>query len=735
MSVHHRIKNPGFILVFVFSFIISFFSIQAQTRINGQVKDDKGKPLPYASIYIENTIDGTTTDSLGRFSFKTNSKGKRVLITSFIGYETKKDSIVIDKSIITHNVIVNENTIAMQEVVVTAGAFEANDDQKVAVLKPLDIYSNAGAGGDIVGAIRTLPGNQAQSDQTGLFVRGGDASESVVIVDGMTVQNPFSSNVPGVSQRSRFTPFQFKGISFSSGGYSARYGQALSSILELNTFDLPENSTANLSVGMTGIEASGTKKWNSSAFELTGHYENLKPFFSLAKTNIHFYEEPTGGGFSTKYTLLGTKKDLLKIFLKYEGSSSGTDIPGFYSPNSTDSGQQINNSAVPFGLKNENAYFNTSYNHLYNKLLIRSAISASNNTDKIEWNYVPSKNNDWRIDLRSEALYNLSDKFNFLGGVELNEYQFIQSDNFYNPEFKELLSAGYFEFEWRPVKWFAFKQGIRFENSNLLNKNNMAVRLAMAIGTGQYSQISLAGGTFYQDPDKNYLLAGYRPKFQEAVHYIGNFQWIKNDRTFRIEGYYKSYNQLVREDSANFVPYDGNTYRLLYCKNLDNSGSGYATGIDLFWRDKGSINNFDYWVSYSFIDTKRLYRNYWEKATPSFVSKNNLNLLVKYFIEALQLNIGLSYTYASGRLFYDPAFVAVKTPDYHTLSFNCSYLVTVGRFFGVAYMSIDNLTGRKNIYGYNYSPQGQSYEIKPALDRWIYAGFTIALTRFKKEEL
>src|SRR5664279_3891140 len=214
-----------------------------QSRISGMVKDDKGKPLGFARIYIENTIDGSTADSAGRYSFKTYEKGKQVLVASFIGYESTRDSILIDKKVLNHTIIVKEKVVNMQEVVITAGAFEANDENKVAVLKPLDIYTNAGAGGDIMGAIRTLPGAQAQTEQTGLFVRGGDASESQVIIDGMVVQNPFSSNVPGVSQRSRFTPFQFKGISFSSGGYSVRYGQALSSILELNTTDLPESST------------------------------------------------------------------------------------------------------------------------------------------------------------------------------------------------------------------------------------------------------------------------------------------------------------------------------------------------------------------------------------------------------------------------------------------------------------------------------------------------------------
>lgn len=728
-NIIRLIAIPSFLL------FLNVFFTNAQTRISGHVKENKGIPLAYASVYLENTIDGTTTDSSGNFSFKTREKGKKVLVASFVGYETKKDTIIIDKKEIIHNITVKENAIAVQEVVVTAGAFQANDDQKVAVLTPLDIYANAGAGGDIVGAIRTLPGTQAQSDQTGLFVRGGDASESVIIVDGMTVQNPFTSNVPGVSQRSRFTPFQFKGISFSSGGYSARYGQALSSVLELNTYDLPENSNGNLSVGMTGVAASGTKKWNSSAIEATAHYENIQPFLKLAKTNFHFYEVPEGGGFSSKYTLLGTKKDLLKIFVKYETSRSGTDIPIFYSPDSSTFAGNYLQTIFPYGLRNNNSYFNTSYSHLANKLLLRTAFSASNNSDHIKWGEVKGSNNDWRFEWRGEGQYTFTEKFNVLAGVELQRYRFEQVYSVNKSDFTELLSSGYLEGEWKPARWLAFKPGVRFENSNLLNENSLAPRLAMAIGTGKYSQISLAGGMFFQDADKKYLLAGYRPKFQEAVHYIANYQIIKNDRTFRIEGYYKSYSKLVRERLADTVPFNANSYRFIFGEIVDNSGSGYAKGIDIFFRDKKTIRNFDTWISYSYIDTKRLYENYKAKVTPGFVSKNNLNVLAKYFIEPINLSVGFTYTYASGRTAYNPLFDTKKSPDYQSLAFTCSYLVTVGKFFGVAYVSVDNLTGRKNIFGYNYTPNGKEYPIRPAIDRWIYAGFTIALTRFSKEEL
>jgi len=103
------------------------------------------------------------------------------------------------------------------------------------------------------------------------------------------------------------------------------------------------------------------------------------------------------------------------------------------------------------------------------------------------------------------------------------------------------------------------------------------------------------------------------------------------------------------------------------------------------------------------------------------------------------LNIGLSYTYASGRPYYNPSnpdFLGDRTPSYQSLAANMSYLLTIGKLFAVAYISVDNLTGRKNIYGYNYSFDGQQrYPILPALYRYIYAGFTISLSKFNKEEL
>ena len=100
MNLHYLCNKSGIcisLLILLFGAISSI----AQTRITGQVKDDKGNPLIYGSVSIENTIDGATTDSTGKFSFKTSAKGKQVLVVSYVGYETKKDTIIIDKKMIT----------------------------------------------------------------------------------------------------------------------------------------------------------------------------------------------------------------------------------------------------------------------------------------------------------------------------------------------------------------------------------------------------------------------------------------------------------------------------------------------------------------------------------------------------------------------------------------------------------------------------------------------------------
>jgi hypothetical protein len=724
-----KLNKKNRILKYLFIMIIVCLNANfliAQTTISGTIKDKNGISVPFANVYIENTIDGVTSDVDGKFSLKTGEKGKQVLVISMLGYSDYSDTVYLNKQPVTIDAVLQEGDILIGEVQITAGIFETDDDEKVAILKPIDIYTNAGAAGDIARAIESLPGSQSVRNETGLFVRGGDASESVIYIDGMVVQNPFAGNVPGVSQRSRFSAFQFKGMAFSSGGYSARYGQALSSILELNTFDKPEESTINLNASLSGVAGSATKKLNNSSVECSGYYTDYSPFFSIASTNYDFYQVPKGVGGSARYVHENKYKGLLKVFMKHDQKTSGTKIPDPYQPG----------NIIAYGMDNTNSYFNTSYRQHAGDFVFKLSSSASSNFDENVWDTLPTKNDDWRIQCRGEILYYPFNKLNLLVGTEIQRYNFNKTFDTLEFMYNEFIPASYFEAEWKVNRYIAVKPGIRYENSDLIGASSLSPRIALAVKTGKNSQIAYAGGIYYQNANNRYLISGYRPEFQRTVHYIANYQWVTEESSFRIEGYYKAYSDLVREINSR---YNSNTYRFI-SGQIDNSGNGYATGLDLFWKDKALNSNFDYWISYSYIDTKRLYENLPDKLTPVFVSDHNLNIVAKYFVEAWQLNIGVTYTYASGKPYYyydiNNTFSSGATPEYQNMSATLSYLTNIGKWFTVFYLSVDNITNRKNILGYRYTSNGQNkYSIEPAVHQWFMFGMNVSLTAFDSSEL
>lgn len=695
----------------------------AQSVISGRITDTKGNPVKGASVYLDNTIDGGTTDDNGQFSFSTEEKGAQTLVATEVAHQNAGLPITITGNITGLELKMKDAKLKLDEVVVTAGSYETGDGKKT-VLTALDIVTTAGSQADVIKAIQTLPGTQQQGTQTGLFVRGGDAGEASVIVDGLTAQNAFISTPPGVAARSRFGPFQFKGVAFSSGGYSARYGQALSSVLELNSNDLPDKSTVNMGAHMAGLYLSGSKLFKNTSIDASANYTNLTPFYNIANTNIDYYKVPQGGGGSAKYTWQPNKNGLLKTMVNYSQFQSGSKVP-----NPADA-----SAPLDFGLKNQYVYSNISYRQmLKSKWNLYFAAGYSYNQDDIRWDTTQSVNNDNRTQFRGEAKYYATSGLSILAGTEIQNFGYDRTWSTWNNNFNETQVAGYVEAEWAPINRLAIKPGLRYEHSVIINQDAISPRLAMAIRSGLYGQFSVASGIFYQTVDQQYLLYNYRPGFQQSIHYIANYQYMHNERTFRIEGYYKDYNQLVHEHVTSF---DANSFRLPFGV-VDNSGNGYATGAELFWRDKKSIKNADYWISYSYIDTRRLYKNYLAEVQPDFIATHNLNIIGKYFIQKISTQINATYNYSSGRPYYNPAnpeFFGDRTPQYHNLSITANYLRSFGKWFSVIYAGIDNVTNYKSVFGYRYA-NGNRYEMRPAIYRSIFVGVNFSLTEFDKDEL
>ncbi|HEX2898836.1 MAG TPA: carboxypeptidase-like regulatory domain-containing protein, partial [Bacteroidia bacterium] len=365
----------------------------AQRPIKGTVKDEKGKGIAYARVMIKSTTIGTVTDTTGKFSLMTKGPGPDTLVVTYLGYTTLNFPVAAGADASNLGLKMKEVESTINDVVITAGMIEASNESNVAVLKPLDIVTTAGSQGDIAGAIQTLPGVQRNGgDQTGLMVRGGDVSETAVIVDGTVAQNAFGPAVPGVGARSRFNPFQFKGTAFSSGGYSVRYGQAMSSVLDLQTNDLPDESTLNLGVNMAGVFFSGAKKFDQSAVEFSTYYSNVAPFFLLAETNVDFYAPPTGAGLSGRWvSKVDGDKGIFKMNFNQTYSKVGIEIPD----------PEIAGEKIDFLIKNEYTFFNASFAYwLRPTWKVFTAVAYSSNNDDIAWGAYPSQRADSRTQAR-----------------------------------------------------------------------------------------------------------------------------------------------------------------------------------------------------------------------------------------------------------------------------------------------------------------------------------------------
>ena len=257
----------------------------SQTKVSGKVVDEKKHPIVGANVYIEGSYDGASTDEKGVFLFETTEKGSKILVVSFLSYETIKLPFQVE-NFNNKTIKLKESMNTLDTVVITAGTFDAGEKARVSVLKPLDIVTTAGSNANIVAALQTLPGTQTVGEDGRLFVRGGEADETQTYIDGIRVAQPYGASTQNLPTRGRFSPFLFSGMSFSTGGYSAEYGEALSSVLLLNTKEEETKEKTDISLMTVGLGLANTQVWGKNSLSVNTAYVNLEPYQKLVPQNV-----------------------------------------------------------------------------------------------------------------------------------------------------------------------------------------------------------------------------------------------------------------------------------------------------------------------------------------------------------------------------------------------------------------------------------------------------------------
>ncbi len=287
-----------------------------QAVICGRILSNNSAPLFRSIIMIEGSFDGCYTDENGYYLLNTSLKGDQILIVKSAGYITQHIPVYLGNDSTLLNFQLKEINNELNTVTITAGTFEAGAKTKSVRLSSIDMITVPGAQGNVIGAINFLPGTSTNGESGKLFVRGGSSEESQSFIDGALVPIPYNPSAPNTAVRSKFNPFIFDGTVFSTGGFSAEYGQALSSVLLLETKGLQEEDQLDISIMSVGLGLAGTKKWEKSALTISANMTHLGPYMQIVPQNIDWVNTPLALNFGMNYRYK-TKNGLFKVYNTY----------------------------------------------------------------------------------------------------------------------------------------------------------------------------------------------------------------------------------------------------------------------------------------------------------------------------------------------------------------------------------------------------------------------------------
>ena len=705
--------------IVTFLAVLFTYTSYAQTTISGKISDQEGNKLPGVNVFIKNTYDGASSDENGSFKFETTEKGKHIVIFQALGYKAQEKEIDCSIKSIAFEITLSESINVLTAVTITAGAMEASDVKKAVVLKPLDIVTTSGAMGDITAALLTLPGTSTVGSDGRLFVRGGDASETSIFIDGLQVGNAYGSTAANVPTRNRFSPNLFKGSFFSTGGYSAEYGQALSSALALNTLDLPLRNQGDLSIMSLGGGYTQTLVNEKNAATASLNYYNLAPYQRLVSQKFDWEKSPASWDTEISLKHKWGKNGFIKAYVHKEGTSMTIWQPIVGEPSR---GDRIH-------ISNRYSYGNLSFRQTgKNNWSFYGGLAYSHNRDAINLNYERIRQINQVGHVKAVAVKDFSPQFSLKNGIEwyLKSYsEALINDNLKrginDSQFNHFIEADYY-FSNRLI----FRGGLRSGFSTVAKRYWVDPRASLAYKLNNQGQFSIAAGRFHQLPDEKVRVLQNNLHNAEASHYIFNYFIVNNNRTFRAEAFYKTYDNLATYKGTDLAPI-----------MITQNGSGYARGADVFYRDKKSFHNTDFWVTYSFVDSKRKFSIYESKVQPSFAPKHNGSVVIKHFVSALKSQLGTSWSWNDGYTYNDPNLAGEmqrKTKAYSDLSISWSYLPRPNI---ILHFACSNILGRNNVFGYKYSIQPDEAgafarnPVGQGATRMLFAGLFITLSKNK----
>lgn len=719
---------------------------QAQTTqnavIRGTVLDQgSGEPVAFATVRLQGTSIGVTTDLDGIFSITGLKPGDYVVEISYLGYDSLSLAVTLKPGeIFSRRLLMKESSIQLQTVDVSAAREAAKTEVQVSkmMVTPRQIKSLPSTGGaaDIAQYLPVLPGIVFTGDQGGqLYIRGGSPVQNKILLDGMVIYNPFHS----IGLFSVFETEAIRNIDVMTGGFSAEYGGRVSAIVDITT---REGNMKRLS-GLIGVNPFQTNvllegpirrleddRPTSSSFLVTAK----QGYLHRTANKLYPYATNADTGLPFSY------RDLYGKMTFMAGSASRISLFGFSFEDEVDYGStaRLNWENQGGGMKvsvvpgNSNAIIGAQISYTDYKIRLRQADNRPRNSRVSAFNIALDftffgLNNEFKYGF---DIHGFNTDFAFTNFLDYR----VQQESF-NTDI-----SGFFKYK-QKFGDLIIEPSFRMIYYSSLSDMELEPRLGMKYNLTEYLRIKLAGGFYSQNllssvneldvvnlfvgflsgPDEPFNKPGTNRRtdhrLQKAIHGVGGVEVDLSRRiTLNVEPYYKRFTQLIalnrnrlRLADPSYQAETGDAYGVDFSLNYSTGDLTFWGTYSLAWvtRDDGTQvyppifdrrHNVNSLITYAFGPSKN-----WEAALRWNFGSGFPFTLTQGFFAQYDLQDGINSDILTGNgdlgVIYDEKRNNGRLPSYHRLDLSLKRTWKFSKYTSLeANFSVTNAYNRNNIF-------------------------------------
>jgi outer membrane receptor for ferrienterochelin and colicin len=742
-------------IVFISIIIVNFTCLsfaQVTGSVSGTVTEKITKSfIPDVKIKILGTNFVTASKEDGTFNFENIPVGMYQIEFTSVAYQTYIESNVMITTGKEALLIVEMDEVTVDEVIVETSRFQKPNDVTTSYksLTFEEIRRFPGGLEDIGRVLQSLPGVSLTSDgRNDLYVRGGSPSENLFLVDGFQVYNINHFGTQGATGGpvSILNLDLVRKVEFLTGGFSAKYGDKLSSVVDISLSEgNPDHFFGKVNLSGIGLGANlegplpfkNRGSWfvsarrsyldfvfKSAKFSFIPEYTDVQATVNYKINDNNFFEFTSFGAFDdvkfkndteenkqnneriltnkqTSYFAGLSWRSLFssKSYAVFSLSRNYTNF--FYSQRDKDFNEIFLNDS-----KEGDVLLNMDYFNRFGKSTF-FAFGTGGKTIKLNYNI--DKDADTLLVIDPETGNKL-----VVPGLQL-----YTDDRTYK-------AFAYVEVIQNFLNRFKLTAGLRYDYFDLLNnKNYISPRTSLSVKLSEKFNFNIAYGIFYQSPSYIWVIGSPSNKDLKDIradHYIAGIEFYPDKGSkLTIEGFYKQYKNypvstvrpyLILANNGGFE--NQNSFGL---EPLTSEGTGYSKGFEIFYQ-RALTKNFYGTAGFTFTDAKYTALDGVERRS-DFDNRFVLNINAGYLL-GKEWEFSAKFRLAGGRPYtpINPADGSVDYTKYNSESYPAYHRLDVRgekRWFFkkwtlITYIDVQNIYNKQNIYQYRWDPYAKVIE-------------------------